>query len=134
MDMEEKLKHLEEGQSNYLILGSFEEEITSRIGDDIHSHVMLSPESYRHIKQRHPELEKIDYEMLPDAVRVGLVIKDSKRDSVVVSFQSPFAGRRLAVPINVTSKGELYCRTVFRTRQRFTRQLMERGEVLRRHK
>ena len=59
MLIDEELRQLQEGQSDHVVLGCLPGDIARLIGPKIIPEVILSQQSYRHIKFEHPELEPL---------------------------------------------------------------------------
>lgn len=133
MLLDQHLRQLEEGQCEYIVLGSLEREVRQALGDNVKPEVFLSQQSYRHIRERHGnQLTDLDYDALPDAIHSGMVVEDPRRGSLAISFNGP--RKRYAVFLKVAKNGRVYLQTMYPTRDRYTETICSRGRLLRPHK
>ena len=112
------------------MLGYIDERIADQIGAGDLREVRLSRRSLSHIKIKHPELEDIELDMLPDIVNRGRVIKDRINGSANIVWASSPKTRGYTTAIKVTKRG-LDCVTFYRSRKNSVKTLEKRGETLR---
>ena len=136
MRLDEALSLLEGGQLRYIFLASVERDIAIALGVECTREVKLSRESYAHIKSEHPEITYPEFELLPDAIRNGLVIREGGSPrKASICYQNPNRHQRYIATIQSTGLGdEMFCTTFHRARPRNTRSKIKRGKIIRNHK
>ena len=136
MRLDEALSFLAEGKRAYIFLAAVEPGIAIALGVEYTRDVKLSRESYAHIKSHHPEITYREFELLPDAIRNGLVIREGgSSKKVSICYQSPESDQRYTAALKSTAKGDdIYCTTFHRARKGNTKSKIKRGKIIRRHK
>ena len=136
MRLDEALSSLAGGKLPYIFLAAVERDIAIALGVESTREVKLSRDSFAHIKSKHPEIIYCEFELLPDAIRNGLVIREGGSPrKASICYQNPNSHQRYIAAIQSTRSGdEMFCMTFHRARPRNTRSKIKRGEIIRNHR
>lgn len=135
MRLEDALEHLSDGRLSQIYLAALEHSVAVELGAPGKQEVILSRKSYLHIRDVHPEITIAEFELLPGAIRNGLIIVEiSCPRKSSICYQSPHSQQRYVVAIHGTKNGEIYCSTFHRARARNTKSKLKRGRIIRPHK
>ena len=137
MELKQALSLLAEGQyRDSIILSSVDLDVALAVGAKHAHEVKLSRESYLHIMSEHPEMTDREFELLPHAIRDGLVIQHTDaQKKASICYQSPESDQRYMAALHGTAKGDsIYCATFHRARKGNTKSKIRRGKIIRRHK
>jgi hypothetical protein len=115
-------------------LGKIEPHIAHAVGASHTRDVLFSLDSYKHIREHHPDITDDELLLMPDAVQHGEIVGEYRRDQwAVICYQHPIhKNKHYALPFRATRHGhQIFARTFHRMSDRQVKQLYRRGYPLR---
>jgi hypothetical protein len=131
----ERIGELGRGEIDCIEIGQLPQHVAKALGLK-NPLVYLSRDSLGHIRQEHPDLTDVELLLASRAIATGLLIREKNKPYLLACFQHPEdANRRYKANMKIAAgNADMWLTTFHRTHPRQTRALLQRGEILRKHK
>jgi hypothetical protein len=97
--------------------------------------VFLSRDSLRHINEAHPDINDFDLLLLPEIIRVGLLVQEMEKPAYLAACYQSDSKRFCAVmKVSTRSRFDIWLVSMRRMRPRQTQSILKRGRIIRPHK
>jgi hypothetical protein len=128
------INDLKQGYRNPIHVGNIPYAVSKHLELN-NSNVYLSLDSYKHIQKKHFDVSDYDLLMMPMAIQYGLLVSDYKKPNIIMcSYFDPNIGKRYIISVKIAAnKTEIWALSMYRSRQRQTRALLKKGEILKAH-
>lgn len=130
----ESLYQLTESKILWESLGKIDSHVAQAIGALHARDILFSLDSYKHIREHHPDVTDDELLLMPDAVRHGEIVAEARREQwAVICYEHPIhKDKYYALPFRAARHGhQIFARTFHRMSDRQVRQLYRRGCPLR---
>ena len=130
----EDLQDLIAGERDPIVVGQIPFNIASGLSLRNHN-VYLSANSLRHVLEEHPDISLIDLLHLPFAISKGMLARERAKPNIVVaSYLDGETGKRFISVIKIVQSGtEVWISSFYRSKERQTKRILSRGEILKTH-
>jgi hypothetical protein len=132
------LEDLEDLTNNYrdpIRVGEFPIEVAKLLNLKNHN-VYLSRNSLLHIQKTHPDIDHFTLLNLPFGIERGLLVQEKAKPHIVLSsFIESATNTRFISALKITQQGtEVWVSSFYRSSDRQTKSILQRGIILQNHK